>query len=67
MYQITMNELKQTGPSARMHSQSKGRLFERVPFGIQSNFYAMKWLSSKYDAQFEVRGAQHMDFRKGTE
>ena len=31
-----------------------------------SNFYAMKWLSRKYAAQGEVRGAQHMNFIRGT-
>jgi hypothetical protein len=29
-----------------------------------SNLYAMKWLSRKYAAQGEVRGAQHMNFMK---
>jgi hypothetical protein len=39
----------------------------RVPSGISSNLYAMKWLSSKYAAQGKIRGAQHMNFTKGSE
>ena len=55
------------GAVALMHSQSKDLLSERTPSGISSNLNAMKWLSRKYAAQGEVRGAQHMNYMKGTE